>query len=188
MIHQGNTSAYSKVSLNYWSFVVIGWCPEHSGMLVSSWGQISSVLEKHYAITVYAWYDEMWNRRTGQCRYRAMCISLFVCGCWHLIVMNFKAGSRGSDSLGQFIETAVGGIGALYVCAGPHWITDQDQKSLGLKGSVFSLCSQCGVCFYVCVMIKAVVMKPRPLSARPVNLLLLPSYCGCSVRKYYHKI
>lgn len=107
----------------------------------------------------------------GQCV--ILCVSLR----WHLIVMNFKAGSRSSDSLGEFMKT-VGGISVLYVCAGPHWITEWDQKALGLKGSVFSLCSQCGVCFYVCV-IKAVVMKLHPLSARQYS----PSYCEHSVRK-----
>ncbi len=70
---------------------------------------------RHHCIA-YVWYDEMWNQRTGQCRYRAMCVFLCASLRWHLIVMNFKAGSRGSDSIGQFMKT-VGGIRALYVCA-----------------------------------------------------------------------
>lgn len=124
---------------------------------------------RHHCIA-YVWCDEMWNQRTGQCRYRAMCVFLCASLRWHLIVMNFKAGSRGSDSIGQFMKT-VGGI-VLYMYVQTALNHTVGSEGLGLNGSVFSLCSQCGVCFYVCV-IKAVVMKLHPLSARPAFTQLL---------------
>lgn len=131
---------------------------------------------RHHCIA-YVWYDEMWNQRTGQCRYRAMCVFLCASKRWHLIVMNFKAGSRGSDSIGQFMKT-VGGIRALYVCADRTESHSGIRRPWGWRAVCLVYAVSVGYVFMY-VWSKQWLWNSTP--SRPGQHS--PSYCAHSVRK-----
>ncbi len=58
---------------NLFNNSLVPWtCSGACSIVMSDFPSVRKTLRHH--CTAYVWYDEMWNQRTGQCRYRAVCV------------------------------------------------------------------------------------------------------------------